>query len=233
MAGMYTLLKTTLLSPLIYQQLFEGVTKIEFQVQEYFENWFKRGDNCDFEKQVELFELAWWCESALPRSYLICLLFASLPLIQSSPEHLSRTFSACKSVQHPLKGSFLYSHLHSFLKQIYFSYEDEDEENKIEMQTLSLGYSVECFTTLLRYFCRWNRSLPSNKTEATYTASLYEKTLSKVFQEVSKITSFDMFETILLPTMLVEVVNCGDNLAQTLVFTSIIKVNSNCIYYCF
>lgn len=229
MTGMYTLLKTTLLAPSVYRELFDGVIEIEFGVQKYISNWSAN----ETEKQVELFELAWWCESALPRAYLVCLLFASLKQIQSNPEHLSKTLSACKAIQHPLKGSFLYSHLHSFLKQIYFS-PSETEIDNYNMQALCLGYSVETFTTLLRYFCRWHQSLPSKSTEPSYTASLYQETFSSFFQELARITSYDMFETVILPTILVEVVDCADPLAQNLIFTSMIKVidHNDALFYC-
>lgn len=214
------MLKTTLLAPSVYRELFEGIIGIEYEVRRYISQWSKTAQIC---LQIELFELAWWCESALPRAYLVCLLFASLNHVQSEPEFLAKTLSAFKAIQHPLKGSFLYSHFHSFLKQIYFS--PSEEEPNLQLQTLCLGYSIETFTTLLRFFCRWHQSLPSKITEPTYTASLYQETFSGFFEELARITSFDMFETVVLPTILVEVVNCADSLAQSLIFTSITKVN--------
>lgn len=224
---MYTLLKTTLLAPSVYRELFEGIMGIEYEVRRYIGQWSKTSQNGI---QVELFELAWWCESALPRAYLVCLLFASLNHVQSEPEYLAKTLSACKAIQHPLKGSFLCSHLHSFLKQIYFS---PSEEPNLNMQTLCLGYSIETFTTLLRFFCRWHQSLPSKSTEPAYTSSLYQETFSGFFEELARITNFDMFETVVLPTFLVEVVNCADSLAQSLIFTSITKVKDAYIQECY
>ncbi len=213
---MYTLLKTTLLSPPVYRELFVGVCRIENDVQRFISNWAMTVSDG---KQRELFELGWWCESALPRAYLVTLLFSSLPALWKDPKYISSTFSVCKSLQHPLKGSFLYSRLHSFILRIFFT-EDLSEE----MKALCTGYSVETFTTLLRYFCRWHHSLPTRTTEPSYTASLFHEAFEGVFNQISRMTSYDVFEAILLPTFLVEIVNSGDSLAQTLTFQSIINV---------
>ena len=218
---MYTLLKTTLLSPPVYSEMFEGITRIENDAHNYISQWAKLSPNNSIERQVELFELGWWCASALPRAYLVTLLYSSLPSLWRESKYISDTFSVCKSLQHPLKGSFLISRLHSFLLKIYFSTEVCDNE---EATTLLLGYSIESFTVLLRLFVRWHHSLPAKSTDPSYVASLYDEAFSSIFGEISRMCSFDTFETVVLPTFLVEIVNSGDSLAQTLLFQSIIKV---------
>ena len=213
---MYTLLKTTLLSPPNYQKLFSKILEVEHGAQQYFTGWALNNSQ---ERQVELFELGWWCEGALPRAYLVTLLFFSLPSLHSNPKYISDTFSACKSIQHPLKGSFLQFRFHSKLRLIYKESEDDSD-----LRILWLGYSVECFTTLLRLFVRWNDSLPSKTTQISYIKSLYKESFDNFFGQVAEMTSYEMFETVLLPTFMVEVVNCSNALAQAQIFESIIRV---------
>lgn len=220
---MYTLLKTTLLSPPVYHELFSGITRIEGDARHYISQWATLPGNISVERQVEMFELGWWCESALPRAYLITLLYSSLPSLWLDSKYISETFSVCKSLQHPLKGSFLISRLHSFLLKIYFSAEVCENEG---IKTLLVGYSIESFTTLLRLFVRWHQSLPAKSTDPACVSSLYEESFSRVFGEMSRMCSFDIFEAVVLPTFLVEIVNSGDYLAQTLLLQSIIKVST-------
>lgn len=216
LAGMYTLLKTTLLNPPIYKELFQSIRSIEIDAHNFIVSW---SHTASHDKQVELFELGWWCDSALPRSYLVTLLYFSLEALWKDPKYIADTFSVCKSIQHPVKGSFLYCRLHSFLKGIY--------KREDEMGALIIGYSVETFTTLLRLFCRWHQSLPSKRTETSFITSLYEESFEGFFVELAEsgICSYDMFEALVLPTILTEVVNSGDILAQTLIFKSLVKVN--------
>lgn len=216
MGGMYTLLKTTLLSPPFYYALFVRISWIEDDLRRYFHSWSVTANE---EDQIELFELAWWCESTLPRVYLVTMLFSALPVLWKEPRWICETFSLCKSLQHPLKGSFLYSRLHTFILRL-FNNEDISEE----MRTICSGYSVEVFTSLLRLFCRWHQSLPAKTTEISFIASLFEETFEGVCGQISQMTSYDIFEELIFPTFLVEIVNCGDSLAQSLTFQSITKV---------
>lgn len=223
---MYTLLKTTLLSPPVYHELFKGVGIIEKDARHYIYQWATTiPDNQRVERQAELFELGWWCESALPRAYLVTLLYSSLPALWHDSKYINDTFSVCKSLQHPLKGSFLITRLHSFLLKIYFIIENE------EIRTLLMGFSVESFTTLLRLFVRWHQSLPSKSTDPSYVASLFNESFVNIFGEIARMCTFDMFEAVVLPTFLVEIVNCADPLAQSLLFESIIKVIEKIIMY--
>lgn len=214
---MYTLLKTTLLSPPNYNKLFLKVLEVEQDARKYFTGWAL---NNSVQRQVELFELGWWCEGALPRTYLVTLLFFSLPALHTDPKYILDSFSTCKSLQHPLKGSFLYSRFHNQLRRIY-----KESGIDSDLKILWLGYSVECFTALLRLFVRWNDSLPIKNTQTSYIQSLYNESFSSFFEEVAEMTSYEMFETILLPTFLVEAVNCSNALAQAQIFESIVKVN--------
>ena len=212
---MYTLLKTTLLNPPIYNELFQSVRSIENDAHEFIVSW---SHTSSYDKQVELFELGWWCESAIPRAYLVTLLYFSLETLWRDPKYMAETFSVCKSIQHPLKGSFLYSRLHTFLKGIY--------NREEEMGALIIGYSVDTFTNLLRLFCRWHQSLPTRTTETSFITSLYEESFEGFFAELGEgeMCSYDLFEAVVLPTILTEVVNSGDILAQTLIFKSLVKV---------
>ena len=206
----------------MYHELFKGISEIECDARHYISSWAIIPGNDSVERQAELFELGWWCESALPRAYLVTLLYSSLPALWRDSKYISDTFSVCKSLQHPLKGSFLISRLHSFLLKVYFSAEVCEND---EIRTLLTGYSIESFTTLLRLFTRWHQSLPAKSTDPSYVASLYNESFSSIFGEISRMCSFDLFEAIILPTFLVEIVNSSDSLAQTLLFQSIIKVN--------
>ena len=212
---MYTLLKTTLLNPPIYNELFQSVRSIENDAHEFIVSW---SHTSSYDKQVELFELGWWCESAIPRAYLVTLLYFSLETLWRDPKYMAETFSVCKSIQHPLKGSLLYSRLHTFLKGIY--------NREEEMGTLIIGYSVDTFTNLLRLFCRWHQSLPTGTTDTFFITSLYEESFEGFFVELAEgeMCSCDLFEAVVLPTILTEVVNSGDILAQTLIFKSLVKV---------
>jgi hypothetical protein len=226
LAGMYTLLKSTLLSPPVYRELVDGVISVENRTKQFISQWAAKTDK---EGQLELFELAWWCEAALPRAYLVTFMFSCLPALWHEPRFISDTFSACKALQHPLKGAFLSSRLHSQLKLIYKSLEED------EMKSLWMGYSVECFTNLLRLFVRWHSSLPLKTAETSFIASLYTETFESFFVELAGMATFDEFESVLLPTFLVEIVNCGDSLAQSLIFESIVKVQfkivRSCLFY--
>lgn len=212
------MLKTTLLNPPVYRELFQSIRSIEIDAYHFISEW---AQSVSIAKQVELFELGWWCEGALPRAYLVTLLFYSLKSLWTDPKHFADIFSVCKSIQHPLKGSFLYSRVHFFLKEIHKQSIDDEKT-----RTLIIGYSVETFTTLLRLFCRWHQSLPTRTTETSYVASLYSESFECFFVELASdgMCSYDMFETVVLPTILTEVVNSGDLLAQSLIFTSLVQV---------
>ena len=214
---MYTLLKTTLLSPPLYRDLFGGVCRIEADAHRFISNWAMKVSD---ERQVELFELGWWCESALPRAYLVTLLFSSLPALWTNPEYIAEAFAACKALQHPLKGSFLFARFHSFILRLFFTINDDGECLKSAYSV----YSVETFVTLLKYFCRWHQSLPVKGTDPSYIASLFHETFEGFFAQISRMTSSKLFESVVLPTFLVEIVNCGDSLAQSLTFQTIINV---------
>lgn len=106
-------LKTDLISPQSYYQLFTFIFDQILQIQSYFRTEIKSGKNI-----LDLYKSVQQCISALPRVYLM-IIVGSLILENKKAEInevLEDLIEACNSVKHPIRGLFVRYFLLKLLK---------------------------------------------------------------------------------------------------------------------
>ena len=97
-------LKTELLSPQLYNQLFIYIFDQILLVQTYLRNEIKKGRN-----SLSLYSSVQQCINALPRAYLM-IIVGSIILennLFDKKDLLEDLLEACNHIKHPLKGLFL------------------------------------------------------------------------------------------------------------------------------
>ena len=131
-------LKTDLLSPQSYHQLFTLIFDYILQVQSYFRKEIKKGRN-----SLDLYNAVQQCVSALPIAYLM-IIVGSLILENNSfdkKEILEDLLEACNNIKHPIRGLFLRYFLVKILNN-YFTDIDLLMVNFKEMNKFGINRTV-------------------------------------------------------------------------------------------
>lgn len=228
LAGMFGILKTTLLSPNNYAALVKAMENIEASVVSWLRAWSSQ-EHQNLIQAEDLFNLAWYCDAAIPRALLASLILRSCPKLWC---HDGKALNACigayHAIQHPLKGIALLSHLNAQMLSIWRELDDVEEavERPIIQATI-LSHSVDIFTSSLKLFVRWptmgEREDLNLRDEERM--QLFETGMLPILEQTNAYcTSIQTFEDVFLPVFVGELINSNDVLAQTLIFNAIVTV---------
>lgn len=207
---MYCILKTSLLGPKQYVQLLNGIAAIEDDAAVFIRQW---AQTKSVALQEEALSLASFCKSSVQRAYLTLLLVKCFPELQV--ENVSQLVNACKSVLHPLKGLFLQHKLLSVLQDI-------PVEGKVGIFIDSYSFSLKLFGRWLQMGLRNERPMRVQERE-----ELFELAFHPLLRSINHVSSAESFSTIVLPTMMSELINSTDSQTQSLVFNSLCSVTSS------
>ncbi len=211
LAGMYSLLKTTLLGPQKYAQLLSGIEAIEEDASAFIKQW-AQGRSVSL--QEDLLALAGFCTSTIQRGYLTLLIVKCCPELQDSNSTLlKRLPEVCKGVLHPLKGIFLQKKLLSVLK---------------DLAAVDLNLFIESYSISLKLFARWlQMGMRNDRQQRIHEREeLFELAFGPLLRAINQVSSSESFSTLILPTILSELINTADSQTQTLVFDSLCSVCS-------
>lgn len=207
----------------------EKVENIEVSAGKYLLQW-TTASNLDLgieigsKREIELFELGWFCDDAISRSHLITFLYSHLDVnrVGRNPAMIEETFSCLKSIQHPQKGAFLVSKFHGKLVDSFREVAADDQNINSNSNSLLLKYSIESFNLMLKYFIKWSSIRDISQEELT---SLYQKSFHILFKRVSTKLLCSLQQEEFLQTVIGEIINCADGYLQFLIFSSITQVN--------
>ncbi len=211
---MYALLKTSLLGPKQYAQLLNGIEATEEDATIYIKEWAQMNSVA---LQENLLEIAGFCSSVSQRAYLTLLVVKSCPELQAKYTQLLP--EVCKGVLHPLKGIFLQKKLLSVLQDI-----SSNPDAFIESYCLSL-----------KLFARWLQMGMRNEKQQRILEreELFELAFCPLLRSINRVSTKDAFSTLILPTILSELINMSDSQIQTRVFDSLCSVKEYSFGYSF
>ena len=206
MTGAYTLLKTSLLGPSQYNQLLRGIEQIEETASAFISSW---AQTKSVQMQQHALELASYCDSVIPRAYLTLLIVKNCKELQkdSIQQHL---FDVCRSCLHPLKGIFLLKALLRLLETL------PPSASKID-------FCLEAYCLGLKLMTRWPQMQPRNAQSIRIEERtlMFELAFAPMLRSIGKICTAEQFTSLVLPTIMTELVNTNDSQLQTLLFDSL------------
>ena len=205
---MYSILKSTLLGPKKYAQLLNGIEAIEEDASAFIKQW---AQSKSLALQEDLLALAGFCDSAIQRAYLTLLIVKSCPELQA--KHFQLLPEVCKGVLHPLKGIYLQKKLLSVLKDININ--------------AGTDVFIESYSISLKLFTRWlQMGIRADRQQRVQEREeLFELAFCPLLRSINQVSSAEAFSSMILPTILSELINTSDSQIQTLIFDSIYSVS--------
>ncbi|GER26249.1 vacuolar protein sorting-associated protein [Striga asiatica] len=229
-AQMLSELRTSRLSPHKYYELCLELGCADmraFDELRKFEIFFKEetGRGCSI---VELYELVQYAGNILPRLYLLCTVGCVYIKSKEAPakDVLKDLVEMCRGIQHPLRGLFLRSYLSQVSKD---KLPDIGSEYEGDADTVmdAVEFVLQNFTEMNKLWVRMQHQGPTREKEKREKErSELRDLVGKNLHVLSQIEGVDleMYKEIVLPTVLEQVVNCKDELAQYYLMDCIIQV---------
>lgn len=219
-AAMLGELRTSLLGPQKYYQLYVQVNDELRAVEAFFSDEPSKGRSFD-----SLYELVQHAGNVLPRLYLLCTVGACYIRSGQAPSKsvLKDMADMCKGVQHPTRGLFLRAYLvqecRGILPDTGTKYEGEDGGNIVD----AVEFLLSNFTEMNKLWVRMKLSASSSSQGGGKNAELRERERSQLADLVGKNLTqlsqlegleFELYRDVVLPRVLEQVVACKDELAQ-------------------
>jgi vacuolar protein sorting-associated protein 35 len=216
-------LRTGLLSPKSYYELYMAVTDELRFLELFLLEEFKKGH-----KVTDLYELVQYAGNIVPRLYL--LITVGLVYIKSNPATkksiLKDLVEMCRGVQNPLRGLFLRNYLLT-LKNILPDVpvgEDGDEYGNVHD---SIDFILTNFAEMNKLWVRMqHQGHSSEKSRREKEREELKILVGTNLVRLSQLDSvnLDIYQKIILPSILEQVVSCRDAIAQEYLMECIIQV---------
>ncbi|XP_022256816.1 vacuolar protein sorting-associated protein 35-like isoform X1 [Limulus polyphemus] len=219
-------LRTSLLSPKSYYELYMAVTDELRHLELYLLDEFQKGH-----KVADLYELVQYAGNIIPRLYLLTTV--GLVYMRTN-EHSKRDIlkdivEMCRGVQHPLRGLFLRNYLLQCTRNIL---PDADEENAEHAETVgtvkdSVDFILINFAEMNKLWVRMQHQGHSKEKERREQERQELRLLVGTnLVRLSQLESIDVekYKKIVLPGILEQVVSCRDAIAQEYLMECIIQV---------
>ncbi|KAL2319185.1 hypothetical protein Fmac_033061 [Flemingia macrophylla] len=224
-AQMLSELRTSRLSPHkyydLYMRAFDELRRLEI----FFKDETRHGVSI-----VDLYELVQHAGNILPRLYLLCTVGSVYMRCKDAPvrDVLKDLVEMCRAVQHPIRGLFLRSYLSQVSKDKLpdVGYEREDGESNGVMDAVE--FVLQNFTEMNKLWVRLQqqqgpgRIREKREKERNELRDLVGKNLH-VLSQIEGV-DLEMYKDTVLPSVLEQVVNCKDELAQFYLMECIIQV---------
>lgn len=219
-------LRTSLLSPKSYYELYMSVSDELRHLELYLLDEFQKG-----RKVTDLYELVQYAGNIIPRLYL--LITVGLVYMKTN-EHskkdiLKDVVEMCRGVQHPLRGLFLRNYLLQCTRNIL---PDSDEETTPDGDTIgtvkdSVDFILLNFAEMNKLWVRMqhqghSRDRDKRERERQELRLLVGTNLVRLSQ--LECVDMDRYKKVVLPGILEQAVSCRDAIAQEYLMECIIQV---------
>lgn len=216
-------LRTSLLSPKSYYELYMAITDELRHLELYLLEEFQKG-----RKVADLYELVQYAGNIVPRLYL--LITVGIVYIKTNPclkrDLLRDLVEMCRGVQHPLRGLFLRNYLLQCTRNIL---PDVSEEYATDEGTVrdSIDFVLMNFAEMNKLWVRMqhqghSREKERREREREELRILVGTNLVRLSQLES--VTLDKYTKLVLPGILEQVVSCRDAIAQEYLMECIIQV---------
>ncbi|KAK7382938.1 hypothetical protein VNO78_28602 [Psophocarpus tetragonolobus] len=225
-AQMLSELRTSRLSPHKYYELYMRAFDELRRLEIFFKDESRHGVSI-----VDLYELVQHAGNILPRLYLLCTVGSVYLRCKDAPvkDILKDLVEMCRAVQHPIRGLFLRSYLSQVSKDKLpdIGYEYEEGESNSVMDAVE--FVLQNFTEMNKLWVRLQlqHQGPSRiKEKREKERNELRDLVGKNLHVLSQIEGVDlqMYKDTVLPSVLEQVVNCKDELAQFYLMECIIQV---------
>jgi vacuolar protein sorting-associated protein 35 len=229
-AGMLNELRTGLLLPKNYYELYMRVCDELHHLEAYFASICAAGANGGGQSVVELYQQVQHCGNVLPRLYLLATVGAVYIRSKEAPakDILKDLVEMTKGVQHPTRGLFL----RSFLSQ---QTKDKLPDTNSDYEGEG-GDITDAIDFVLQNFCEMNRLWVRMQRQGSSKAKRRKRREKERQQlrilvgtnlvRLSQLEGVDLgcYTETVLPRVLEEVANCKDHIAQQYLMDCVIQV---------
>ncbi|KAK2704166.1 vacuolar protein sorting-associated protein 35-like [Artemia franciscana] len=222
-SSMLSELRTSLLSPKSYYELYMVVCDELRHLETYLSEEFQKG-----KKVTDLYELVQYAGNIVPRLYLLItvgLVYIKVTM-STRKEILKDLVEMCRGVQHPLRGLFLRNYLLQCTRNILPDEVTETESGSGIVQD-SIEFILLNFAEMNKLWVRMQhqghtRERERREKERQELRLLVGTNLVRLAQLES--VDIEMYEKVVLPGVLEQVVSCRDAIAQEYLMECIIQV---------
>ncbi|XP_044735777.1 vacuolar protein sorting-associated protein 35 isoform X2 [Chrysoperla carnea] len=216
-------LRTSLLSPKSYYELYMAITDELRHLELYLVEEFQKG-----RKVCDLYELVQYAGNILPRLYL--LITVGLVYIKTNPllkrDLLKDLVEMCRGVQHPLRGLFLRNYLLQCTRNVLPDSPETDNDPEGNVKD-SVDFVLMNFAEMNKLWVRMqhqghSREKERREREREELRILVGTNLVRLSQLES--VNLDKYKKLVLPGILEQVVSCRDAIAQEYLMECIIQV---------
>lgn len=216
-------LRTSLLSPKSYYELYMAITNELCHLELYLLDEFQKG-----RKVADLYELVQYAGNIVPRLYL--LITVGLVYIKTNSalkrSILKDLVEMCRGVQHPLRGLFLRNYLLQCTRNILpdvVQAEDENEGNVFDAIDFVLMNFAEMNKLWVRMQHQGHSSEKSRREKEREELKILVGTNLVRLSQLESAT-LETYQKLILPGILEQVVSCRDAIAQEYLMECIIQV---------
>merc|ERR1711963_228308 len=221
-------LRTSLLSPKSYYQLYMGICDELKHLEQFLLDEFRKG-----RKVADLYELVQYAGNIVPRMYL--LITVGMVYIQTNEfsrrDILRDLVEMCRGVQHPLRGLFLRNYLLQCTRNVLPDSLEEvqDASNTVLDGTIedSIEFILLNFSEMNKLWVRMQHQGHSRERERRERERMELRILVGTnLVRLSQLDNIDieLYKSTVLPGVLEQVVSCRDAIAQEYLMECIIQV---------
>ncbi|XP_075985557.1 vacuolar protein sorting 35 isoform X2 [Anticarsia gemmatalis] len=216
-------LRTSLLSPKSYYELYMAITDELRHLELYLLEEFQKG-----RKVADLYELVQYAGNIVPRLYL--LITVGLVYIKTNTnlrrDLLKDLVEMCRGVQHPLRGLFLRNYLLQCTRNVLPDTSEAQNENEGTVKD-AIDFVLMNFAEMNKLWVRMqhqghSRDKERRERERSELRILVGTNLVRLSQLES--VTVDDYRRLVLPGILEQVVSCRDAIAQEYLMECIIQV---------
>ncbi|CAG9570849.1 unnamed protein product [Danaus chrysippus] len=216
-------LRTSLLSPKSYYELYMAITDELRHLELYLLEEFQKG-----RKVADLYELVQYAGNIVPRLYL--LITVGLVYIKTNTnlrrDLLKDLVEMCRGVQHPLRGLFLRNYLLQCTRNVLPDTVEAENENEGNVRD-AIDFVLMNFAEMNKLWVRMqhqghSRDKERRERERSELRILVGTNLVRVSQ-LESVSEAD-YRRLVLPAILEQVVSCRDPIAQEYLMECIIQV---------
>ncbi|XP_063905810.1 vacuolar protein sorting-associated protein 35 isoform X2 [Zophobas morio] len=223
-SAMLAELRTSLLSPKSYYELYMAITDELRHLELYLLDEFQKG-----RKVTDLYELVQYAGNIVPRLYL--LITVGLVYIKTNyalrRDLLKDLVEMCRGVQHPLRGLFLRNYLLQCTRNVLPDAADTDVDTPEGTVKDSVDFVLMNFAEMNKLWVRMqhqghSRERQHREREREELKILVGTNLVRLSQLES--VTLEKYQKLVLPGILEQVVSCRDAIAQEYLMECIIQV---------
>eukprot|EP00099_Drosophila_melanogaster_P026028 NP_726175.3 vacuolar protein sorting 35, isoform B [Drosophila melanogaster] len=213
-------LRTSVLSPKSYYELYMAVTNELCHLELYLSE--------KIDKKTDLYELVQYSHTIVPRLYL--LITVGIVYIKNDPtlkrSILKDLVEMCRGVQHPLRGLFLRNYLLQCTRNILPDVMVEENEHEGNVYD-AIDFVLTNFAEMNKLWVRMqHQGHSSEKTRREKEREELKILVGTNLVRLSQLESatLEIYQRLILPGILEQVVSCRDAIAQEYLMECIIQV---------